>query len=101
MGIARHGPEFSPVSREDKVNEWAAAIQTGLRHQGGDPVTDAEALTYADRFWINLEHRCVSVKAIMRVPGVKAVEFALAVDDKLVLLVSAAEPEEEHETKDS
>jgi hypothetical protein len=99
MGTSRHGPEFKPVSREDKVDEWANAIQAKLRLRGGGEIPAAEAIEYADRFWRHMQGRSIPIKDIMNADSKFAVEWILSREKDLVLFVGKSSEEDTGEYK--
>jgi hypothetical protein len=74
---ARRGPEFTPVCREDKVEEWAKAINAATRYCDDTEMTEAKAADYAEKFWQSLEHNCTPVRTIMGMSGAAAAQWAL------------------------
>lgn len=73
----QHVPEFRPVSRDDKVDEWAAAIAAGTRRHDGVVPDDAAAVAYADQFWRTMERHGTPIVEIMAIPASRAVDWAL------------------------
>lgn len=85
MKLARHGPEYKPVCREEKIKEWTEVIRVAVRYRnGGDVIANGEATSYAEQYWQSLTNLNVPVKDIAATPGILAAEWTLATHTNLI-----------------
>ena len=87
------GPQFKTMHREDKVKEWAHAIQAILRHHDGTEIPGEEAIDYADQFWLAQLARHEPIKEIAATGEIRVAAWVLSTYRANLITATALDPE--------